>query len=86
MTKKAHLDLENFLQKECDEFGIEYSYEVVDDNFVVTLYYNNNETTVWIEYNNQNLYLVNDFELECKLSGLNSSSKYFWIVVAPYLF
>lgn len=86
MTRKAFNDLEEFLETECDPYGINYDYTHADDVFEITLTKNNNEAIVLIKYENQNLYLVDEFEAVNKLTGIGGHSRDFWIEVSPELF
>jgi hypothetical protein len=79
-----------FLDHECEDYGLSYSWEWNKDTqccdveikrddhlFCVAFWYNEDEDALEIELTEGDWYITNEYD---------SSVRYFWIMVAPALF
>lgn len=93
MNNKFSKRLEEFLDSECDDYGLQYEWEWDDDcqwcdvtitkehdtNKLKTVHfrYDENENDLMIELTEDSFYRVREFD---------QTVKYFWFLVAPALF
>jgi hypothetical protein len=90
MNDKFSDRLSEFLDHECEDYGLSYSWEWNEDMqccdveikrddhlFCVAFWYNEDEDALEIELTEDSWYITREYD---------SSVKYFWILVGPALF
>lgn len=92
MNKEFRERLEEFLNSECDDYGLQYSYEYDEENescdVEITSDYNSNSKCLVFNYDEKK----DDLTLELvegsfyKVREFDYTVKYFWLLVAPAMF
>jgi len=90
MNDKFTKRLNEYLDSECDDYDLEYSWEWVDDtgccevevknrdNFkMLNFRYDKNNDDLLIELSEDSFYITREFD---------QTVKYFWMLIAPTLF
>lgn len=92
MDKAFILRLTEYLNSECDDYGMNYDYEWSEDegccNVTITTDRNDRSTCLKFRYNEEK----DDLEIELSENSyyttreFDESVKYFWMLVSPSLF
>ena len=78
--------LEEFLDSECDDYGIDYQYELENNYASVDLSLHGEvKTTVYFKHENRQLYINMGEDSWYKVDFFDRTVKYFWVKVAPDL-